>query len=482
MDGGQRESPRAGVALWRAGVPLLVGIGLAALPVPTGLGADAWRYFAIFGAVIAALVTEPIPGPAVGAIGVTLACVLRLVAPTPVESLRWALAGFSDSTVWLMFLAFMLALGYQKTGLGRRIALFLVHRLGGRALGLGYAIALTELVLAPFVPSNTARSGGIVFPLIESIPGLYGSAPGATAGRMGAYVMWTAFATMCVTSSMFVTALAPNLLAVAFMQRIAGVEVTWAGWLLGFLPMGLLLLALQPLLIYRLCPPTVTVSTEVPEWARRQLAAMGTLSRREVTMGALALTALALWVLAAPWIHPTAVALLIFSLMLVTRVIDWDDVLGNRRAWSYLVWFATLVTLADGLNRAGFLSWFATVTADAVAGWPTMAQIAGLVGVFFVSHYMFASLTAHATALLPVVLTAAVAIPGMPVAVVSLALSYALGLMGILTPYATGAAPLYVSSGYFSPRRFWTLGGLFGLLYLALLLGVELPYLRFLHP
>jgi anion transporter len=239
---------------WRAGVPLLLALVVDVLPVPDGLNPAAWHYAAIFVAVIAALVTEPLPGPAVGLLGVTVASALLLVEPAPLDSVRWALSGFADSTVWLMFAAFMFALGYQNTGLGRRIALLLVYYLGGRTLGLGYAIALTDLALAPFVPSNTARSGGIVYPIIESIPGLYGSAPGETADRMGAYVMWTAFATTCITSSMFITALAPNLLAVAFMKRIAGIDVTWVGWFVGFLPAGLLLFAAQPLLIYRLCP------------------------------------------------------------------------------------------------------------------------------------------------------------------------------------------------------------------------------------
>jgi len=374
-------------------LPLLVGALVVALPVPAGLTTEAWRYFAVFLAVIVSLITEPIPGATAGLIGITLATTLLLVAPRPVDSIRWALTGFADGTVWLMFVAFMFALGYAKTGLGRRIALLLVRRLGGRTLGLGYAIALADLALAPFVPSNTARSGGIVFPIVENIPALYGSAPGETRRGIGAYVMWTAFATTCVTSSMFVTALAPNLLAVALMKEIAHVEVTWTAWLVGFLPVGVLLFAAQPFLIHRLCPPAVTTTAEVPQWARRELAAMGPLSRREVSMGLLVL----------------------------------------------------------------------------------------IVSVFFVAHYMFASLTAHATALLPVLLSAIVVIPDLPIPVVALCLSYTLGLMGVITPYATGSAPLYYGSGYINHRDFWTLGLVFGALYLFVMLALELPYLLLLY-
>ena len=450
---------------------------MAAIPVPQGLTTSAWHYFALFVAVIAGLITEPIPGPAVGLIGVTAAGALLLVSPTPTDSIRWALTGFADSTVWLMFGAFTFALGYERTGLGRRIALVLVRWLGRRTLGLGYAIALTDLSLAPFVPSNTARSGGIVFPIIESIPALYGSAPGETARRIGGYVMWTAFATTCVTSSMFLTALAPNLLAASLMKEIVNVHVTWTGWFRGFLPVGLVLFTLQPLVIYALYPPTVKVSREVPRWAANELAKMGPVSRREATMALLAVLALSLWVFGGRWVSPTAAALLTLCLMLVTGVIAWDDVLGYRRAWNNLVWFATLVTLADGLNRVGFLSWFATWAATAVSGFSPMTKVTLIVAFFFVSHYLFASLTAHATAFLPVLLTAVVAVPDLPIAVLSLSLSYALGLMGVLTPYATGSAPIYYASGYIRHRDFWLLGLVFGAMYLAILLGLGVPYL-----
>ena len=479
-DRGSRLRPRLHTA-WRLLPPVSLGLVLVSLPVPAGLTPGAWHYFALFVTVIAMLVTEPIPGPAAGLIGITAAAIFRLVAPTPVESMQWALTGFADSTVWLMFVAFMFALGYQKTGLGRRLALRLVRSLGGRTLGLGYAIALTDLVLAPFVPSNTARSGGIVFPIIESIPALYGSAPGPTARRIGAYVMWTAFATTCVTSSMFVTALAPNLLAVSLMDQVAGVRVSWVGWFLGFLPIGLLLFGVQPLLIYRIYPPTVRVSADVPRWARHELLRLGPVTRPETVMTLLALLALSLWIFGGRWVTPTAAALLTLCLMILGRVISWDDLLTYKRAWSNLIWFATLITLANGLSRVGFLPWFAATAANALGGRSATMKVALLVVVFFVSHYLFASLTAHATAMLPVLLTAAVALPELPVPVVSLLLSYSLGLMGILTPYATGSAPLYYGSGYISHREFWTLGLAFGALYLAVLLGAGLPYLAMLH-
>jgi L-tartrate/succinate antiporter len=467
---------------------MLIGL----LPVPAGLETNAWRYFAVFVAVILGLILEPVPAAAVGLVGVVFVAVLRLVftpaqladpAFNPVtESIRWALNGFSNGTVWLIFGAFMFALGYERTGLGKRVALLLVKALGKNTLGLGYAVSLADLILAPFTPSNTARSGGTVFPVIRNIPGLYGSLPGETARKIGSYLLWTAFATTCVTSSMFLTGLAPNLLAVELVNKTVAVNISWTTWLVGFLPVGIVLLAVLPWVVYKLYPPEIKASAEVPAWAGQELAKMGGLTLREALMGALVILALALWIFGGSWIDATLTALVVIALMVLTGVVKWDDIVANKAAWNVLVWFATLVVLADGLNKVGFVGWFGKGAAALLGGLPAVAVMLLLVALFFAVHYMFASLTAHTSALLPVILAAGAAVPGMNVPVFALLLVYALGVMGVITPYATGPGPVYYGSGYISRKDFWTLGLVFGLIFLGALLVIGTPWLLVLHP
>lgn len=472
--------------VWKAVLPLLAGIGIALLPSPQGLDQNAWFYFALFVSVILGLIFEPIPSAAIGVIGVTLAATFRLmytpahiVDPTfnlSKESIKWALSGFGNATVWLIFGAFMFALGYAKTGLGRRIALFLVKKLGKRTLGLAYAITFADLALAPFTPSNTARSGGTIFPIIRNIPGLYGSEQGETARKMGSYLMWTAFAATCLTSSLFMTSMAPNLLAVDLTRKTVGIEISWMQWFLGFLPIGAILVLLLPYIIYKVYPPEIKSSDEVPAWAARELTKMGKVARKELLMAALILLALVLWIFAGDIVHPTTVALAVIALMLITRIITWDDILSNKSAWNVLVWFATLVTLADGLNRVGFVSWFAKGAAESLTGISPITVMVILLALYFCIHYMFASITAQVTAVLPVILAAGAAVPGMPIHVFALILCYQSGIMGIITPYATGPAPIYFGSGYISRKDFWTLGLVFGAIFLLALL-ISVPYL-----
>jgi L-tartrate/succinate antiporter len=457
-------------------VPIGLGVVILLVPRPAGLTPAAWHYFALFAAVISALITEPIPGPAMGFMGVSTAAALVLVGKTPADSMRWALSGFSNDTVWLIFAATMFAAGYEATGLGRRIALLLVKALGRKTLGLGYAIAIADLVLAPFMPSNTARSGGTIYPVVKNIPALYDSSPTKNPRKIGAYLCWTAFMTTCVTSAMFLTGMAPNLLACDLARRIAHVDVTWTSWMMGFLPAGLLMFLATPLVVYLIYPPEIKQGEEVAKWAGCELTAMGPISRREITMALLALLALLAWIFGARWIAAVTVALAVISLMILTKVVTWNDIMQNKQGWNILIWFATLVTMAEGLSQVGFLAWFAKGSAAALAGIPLLPMMIALIALFFFVHYLFASTSAHTAAVLPVFLAAIVTVSGLPVKPVTLILIYSIALQGVLTPYATGPAPIWYSAGYISTKDFWRLGFIFGVFYLGILLLVGLPY------
>jgi L-tartrate/succinate antiporter len=475
---------------WRVAVPVVITLALAVLPPPPGLAQHAWLYFALFAGVIAALVTEPLPNPAVGLIGLSLTALLSpyvLFAPADLakpgfklttQTINWALSGFSSTTVWLVGGAFMFALGYQKSGLGRRIALLLVRALGRSTLLVGYATTLADAVLAPFTPSNTARSAGILFPIVSNLPPLYDSKPNdPSARRFGGYIMWTTFAAGCVTSSLFMTACAPNFLAIEFIDKIVHVHISYLQWMQASLPFALPLLLALPLLAYVLYPPEVKRSTEVTAWAGSELRKMGTISPREIILAVLVTGAIVLWVIGGSFVDATLTALVAIALMLVCGVVSWDDMAKNHSAWTTLMLLATLVTLADGLSRAGFVKWFAEFVAAHVGGFSPTLILVLLVAIYFFSHYMFASLTAHTTAMMPLMLAAGMGIEGLPAPTLALALAMTTGIMGVITPYATGPGLAFYNSGYITPAEFWRLGTIFGLIFLAALLTIGVPLL-----
>lgn len=302
-------------AWWRYLAPLLVIAIIAVLPVPTGLESHTWRYFAVFAGVIVGLILEPVPGAVVAMIGISIIAILSpwlLFSPEQLaqdgfkftaKALSWAVSGFSNSVIWLIFAAFMFGTGYEKTGLGRRIALILVKKMGHRTLFLGYAVMLSELILAPVTPSNSARGAGIVYPIIRNLPPLYHSQPNDASSRsIGSYIMWMGITADCVTSAVFLTAMAPNLLLMGLMKSASHAALGWGDWFLGMLPLSILLVLLVPWLAYMFYPPVLKSGDQVPRWAETELKTMGPLCSREKRMLALMVGALALWIFGGDYI------------------------------------------------------------------------------------------------------------------------------------------------------------------------------------
>jgi L-tartrate/succinate antiporter len=226
-----------------------------------------------------------------------------------------------------------------------------------------------------------------------------------------------------------------------------------------------------------LYPPTVKQSPRIPAWAGEQLAEMGPLSRNEKILGALVLVAISLWILAADYFDAAIVAFMVISLMLVLRVVTWGDLARNHAAWTTISLLATLVAMADGLARVGFIKWFAALVASHMGGLSPTLVIVALVSIYFFSHYFFSSLTAHTTAMMPIMLGVGLGIPGLPPEKLAIGLALTTGIMGVISPYATGAALPYYNSGYITSAEFWRNGTVYGMVFLAALIVIGLPLL-----
>lgn len=455
-------------------IPVLVAVVMWFIPAPEGLSQNAWHFLAIFLAVVVGLILEPIPAALIGFAGVALIAALGLIG-NPTMSINWALSGFSNSVIWLIFAAFMFALGYKKTGLGKRVSLLMVKYMGKSTLGLGYAVAFSDLVLAPFMPSNTARSAGTIYPIAINIPQIFNSLPNNEPQKIGSYITWVAIASTSVTSSMFLTALAPNLLAVDLMGRHTQHTLTWMEWATIMVPIMIPLFLLTPWLTYVIYPPTQKKSPEAPKWAAEELKKLGNVTFKEYLMAGLAVVALVLWIFGKEiGINATTTAICVMTVMVLTGIISWDDLLSEKAAFNVFIWFATLVALADGLKRVGVLDFIGKNSESMLSGLDTMALIISLLVLFYVLHYFFASTTAHVTALVPLFMVIATTfIPADQIIPFMVLLAGSLGVMGIITPYGSGPNPIWYGAGYISQAKWWGLGAIFGGLYLIfIILGV----------
>jgi len=472
--------------------PVVVGLLVFMCPTPEGLSANAWLYTSIFAGLVIGLIFEPIPPALIGIIAVVLA-VLFKVGPVgsgkdgavikSAAAMDWGLSGFSNAVVWLIFAAFMIGIGYHNSGLGKRIAFLLVHKLGTSTPGLGYAIALADLILAPFIPSNAARSGGTIYPIVTSIPPMFESYPEKDARKIGAYLVWVSLATTCVSSSIFLTGQAPNPLALELAVKAGVHSVSWTGWFIAFAPVGIILFAITPILALWIYPPEIKGSPIISKWAGEELEKLGKISRGEILMLSISILALVLWIGSSFFkVNATTTALIVIVLMIGAKIISWGDFLGNKPAWNVLTWFATLVTMAAGLKNVGFLEWIAKATGTYLHGLTPFMAVLGLIVAFSILRYFFASGTAYVTAMVGLFTVLAISIPNTDPSQTMLMLLLPMGIMGVLTPYGTGHSPVWFASGYVTGPEFWKLGAIFGAIYLAVFLVIGLPWIKFIYP
>lgn len=450
-------------------LPIVVGLLIWALTPfkPDALDTQAWYMFAIFVATIIACITQPMPIGAVSIIGFTLTVLVGVV------DIKTAVQGFGNNSIWLIAMAFFISRGFVKTGLGRRIALQFVKLFGKKTLGLAYSLVGVDLILAPATPSNTARAGGIMFPIIKSLSESFGSSPkDGTERKMGAFLIFTEFQGNLITAAMFLTAMAGNPLAQNLAEKTAHVHITWMNWFLAALVPGLVSLIVVPFIIYKMYPPTVKETPNAKQWAENELANMGPISIAEKFMTGIFIVALALWVTGS-FIHvdATLTAFIALALLLLTGVLTWKDILNETGAWNTLVWFSVLVLMADQLNQLGFIPWLSQLIAHSLHGlsWPIVIVL--LILFFFYSHYLFASATAHVSAMYAALLGVAVA-AGAPPLFSALILGFFGNLLASTTHYSSGPAPILYGSGYITQKRWWTMNILLGFVYFIIWIGL----------
>ncbi len=453
-------------------IPLLIcfGLGLAAwfCPYPEGMTAQGWHILVIFVITILALIIKPLPMGAVALISVVFAVL------TDTITMKQAYAGFSSDVVWLVVFALFIAKGFNVTGLDKRIAYFFTALLGKKTLGLSYGLMVTDLILAPALPSVTGRSAGIVYPILQGIAQSYKSFPHSeSAKKIGAFLTITAFQVTVITSTMFMTAMAAN----PVLQKLtndADIPLSWNQWALAALVPGILSLILIPYFIYKVYPPEIKETPNAQAIAREELKKLGGMSKNEWIMSFTVLTLLVLWIFGKQTLFghqfniEVAIAAMVgLSILLLTGVLEWKSLVRIHDAWETFVWFCVLIMLAGFLKEYGVLDWFTKNVQGHFAGlhWTYAFPIIALI--YFYSHYFFASSTAHVSSMYPAFLGLSLAL-GTPPMLAVFVLIFFSNLFGGLTHYSLAPAPLLFGVGYVDIKTWWKIGFLTSLINIAI--------------
>ncbi|KAK6119780.1 hypothetical protein DH2020_046484 [Rehmannia glutinosa] len=409
---------------------IATGVILWFLPAPDDVSRIAWQLLSIFLATIVGIITQPLPLGAVALMGLG-ACVL-----TKTLTFAAAFSAFGDPIPWLIALAFFFARGFIKTGLGNRIAYQFVSLFGSSSLGLGYSLVFSEALLAPAIPSVSARA--------------------------------------VISSSMFLTAMAANPLAANLTATTINMPIGWMDWAKAAIVPGLVSLIVVPFLLYLIYPPTVKSSPDAPKLAKEKLETMGPMSKNEIIMSGTLLLTVGLWICGSVLnVDAVTAAILGLSVLLITGVVTWKECLAESVAWDTLTWFAALIAMAGYLNKYGLISWFSQTVVQFVGGLGLSWQLSFgiLVLLYFYSHYFFASGAAHIGAMFTAFLSVASAL-GTPPYLAACVLSFLSNLMGGLTHYGIGSAPVFYGAGYVPLAKWWGYGFVISVVNLVIWLGV----------
>lgn len=442
-----------------ANLPLLAGIFILGLIlwwiVPPGLGSNTWDLFIVFLCTIVAAVLEPLPlaGVCIVAIGIC--------SVTGVLSTAEMLSGFSNSSVWLIIFAYFISAGFVTTGLGKRMCFIVLKYVGSTTIGLGYGICICELVLALAIPSCTARGAGVMLPILHPLArDAFQSDPEmGTQNRIGTYIVMVEITANALAAPCWLTGGAWNAMMVTFMEDV-GVHLSWVSFAASQAPVGIIVLALVPIEMYFLLRPEIKRTPEAKRVAGDQLKEMGRMKPLEITMLAVFIGVVLLWILSSTVksVFPfssTEVAAMGVSVMLLCGVITIkDNVISNKGAFNLLLWFSVLVMLASELKAKGFWIWLADLID--LSSLPPYACLLVVCLIFYATQYVFASITAHVSALYPAFIQIALS-AGVNPEVVCRALATCTW-SGNLTPYTSAPNPAFFGLGYVTNKQWWGCG------------------------
>jgi DASS family divalent anion:Na+ symporter len=449
-------------------VVLIFGLIIWFMPVPEGLDSFitklpasdlqftsqmAWHLFAIFISAIFAVILNAMPIFTSAILGVSAAIL------TGTLTAKQAFIGFSEDWILLIIVAFLIARGVIKSGLGKRIAFLIIRKFGKTSLGLSYSIIAADMFIAPAFPSNTARSG-VLFPIVNALAADSGSkVSDGTRKKLGSYLMMSSMAGLTISSSLWLTAMAANP-AGAKMAKEFGVDISYGSWAIAASVPVLILFLLLPWVIMKVYPPEVKETPDAPQVAQDALDTMGPVHKNEWIMAAVFIGMVSLWIASSfyPDLNKTAVAFLGLGILMLANIFTLKDLRGEGQALGTLVWFAILYAMSLYLNKFGFMGWVGESAAGMIAGlsWPVAYVI--LVISYVLIHYFFVSQTAQMLALFSVFLGVAVE-AGVPPELMAFMLLFATNFNAVITPQGSSANVIYVGSGYLEAGEIYKVGG-----------------------
>ena len=321
---------------------------IIALPQPAGLSIHGQRALGIFALALILWITNALP------LSVTGLLVIALIPLLGVIQAEQAYSFFGNSAVFFILGAFIIATAMMKSGLSKRMALFILSRFSRTPRTLILGILITCSFLALIMPEHAVAA--LMFPVVSSIAlsldlepfdGQYGACLflamswGSVIGGVGTLLGGAR------------TPLALGLLQEAFQQSIS----FW-GWSKVALPqVAFMLIIVYGVLIFyfRIDVKDVTLAKKRLEL---ELDELGPITFQEKKVFLIVSVTIFIWIFFNKFLGLALVSLLSAVALFIARTITWDDV-DNYVNWGVILMYGGAIVLAKAVDQTGAAYWIA---------------------------------------------------------------------------------------------------------------------------
>ena len=489
-DGSAQHSVKEGSLVKRGGLVAAV-IALTAivlLPSPQGLPAAGQMMLGILAFAVIVWMTEAldyaVSAVVIGALMVfLLAFVPNAARPTASAmgssaALGLALSGFSNSAVALVAAACFIAAAMTATGLDRRIALWVLSKVDARTNHIVIGAMVVGFLLSFIVPSTTAR----VACLVPIMMGFILAFKVERRSRFAGLLVITAAQTASIWNIGIKTAAAQNMVAAGFIEKQFNTTISWTDWFVAGAPFSALLTVALYFIMTRMMKPEMAEIVGGQETIRAQLAAAGKVSANEWKLLGIVLTLLGFWA-TEKVLHDfdtASTTIAAIALMLLPRlgVMDWKTS-QKGFPWGTVILFAVGISVGTALLRTEAASWLANLIVHNLGLQNASAfAILMLLSLFLiVIHLGFASATALASTMIPIIISvlAAVQTPGINMIGMTMLLQFVVSF-GFILPVNAPQNMIAYGTDTFEARDFIRTGLVITVIAAALLVIFSLTY------
>jgi anion transporter len=461
------------------------------MPVQPGLPVAGQRMLAILVFSVIVWLTDCISYPASAAVILTLMVFLLGISPDPAnpkvlmgttKGLAIALGGFSNSATALIAGALFIAAAMVKTGLDKRIALFVLSKIGAKTNRILMGVIFISFLLHFFIPSTTARVACMV-PIVLGIIAAFGV---DRRSKFAGMLMIATPQADTIWNSVVKTSVAQNMIATGFIEKQLGVSISWGEWLFAALPYGIITSIGLYYLMLKMMPPEKKEIEGGKEIVAKAFFALGPMSFAEKKMLLISCVLLGLWA-TEKILHPidttsSTIAAIAVMLLPGIGIMTWKEA-EPQIPWGTLVLIGIGISLGTGLLSTKAAVWVGNwvVAAFGLETMPGLGLIAILAAFLIIIHLGFSNATALCSAMIPIIISILQnsKVPGLNLAGIAMILQYTVS-MGYILPVNAPQNMVAYGTNTFDAKDFIKIGLLITIIAYGVIILLSATYWKWL--